>query len=151
MDRFTSMGISNDAREFLEAAQIVRSQKPVTFLPVYFLACQSIELSLKAYLRGSGYSDKQLKSIGHNLDKCIEAARAAGVEEHVSLSEADMAAIAVVNPFYQYKDFQYSMTGYKSFPHIDTLIALGDRVWQTLRSFCVEHREYHFGKPTAIV
>jgi hypothetical protein len=45
MDRFTSMGISNDAQEFLEAARIVRAQKPVTFAPMYFLACQSIELS----------------------------------------------------------------------------------------------------------
>ncbi len=151
MDRFTSMGISNDARQFLEAAQIVRSQKPVTFKPAYFLACQSIELSLKAYLRGSGYTDKELRGLGHNLDKCVEAARVAGVEEHVSLSEADVAAIAVVNPYYQYKDFQYSTTGYKSLPDIDSLISLGDRVWQGLRQFCVQHRECHFGKPTAIV
>jgi hypothetical protein len=151
MDRFTSMGISNDAKEFLEAAQIVRSHKPVTFTPIYFLACQSIELSLKAYLRGAGYSEKQLRAIGHSLDKCVEAARAAGIEEHVSLAEADIEALAVVNPYYQSKHFQYSTSGYKSFPHIDSLISLGDRVWNALRPFCIQHREYHFGKPTAIV
>jgi hypothetical protein len=50
MDRYTSMGISNDAKEFLEAAQIVRWKKSVAFAPSYFLACQSIELSLKAFL-----------------------------------------------------------------------------------------------------
>ena len=102
------MGISNDAREFLDAAQLVRREKPVWFAPTYFLVCQSIELSLKAYLRGSGYSDKQLRRLGHDLDACVAAARAAGVESHVSFSEADVAAIAVINSYYHSKDLQYA-------------------------------------------
>ena len=145
------MGISNDARDFLEAAQIIRSQKPVAFFtPAYFLVCQSIELSLKAYLRGLGYSDRQLRAVGHDLVKCVEAAKSEAVDEHVDLSEPDLAAIALVNPYYLYKDLQYSTSGYKSFPDIDYLIALGDRIWRDLRQFCEKQRERHFGKPTAI-
>ena len=150
MDHYTSMGISNDAREFLQAAQLVHREKPVTFTPTYFLVCQSLELSFKAYLRGSGYSDKQLRRIGHNLDECVAAAKAVGVDQHVTLSDTDVAAITFINPYYQFKDFQYSSSGYKSFPHPDVLIALADRVWQSLRPFCEQNRDFHVGKPTAI-
>jgi len=150
MDRYTSMGVSNRARDFLDAAQIVRRMKPVTFAPTYFLVCQSIELSLKAYLRGSGHSDKQLRRLGHNLDECVTAATAAGIDSHFRLTEADVAAIAAINPYYEFKDFQYSTSGYKSFPHPDFLIELAERLWKSLRSYCEEHRNHHVGKPTAI-
>jgi hypothetical protein len=114
MDRYTSMGISNDAREFLDAAQLTRRERPVTFTPTYFLVCQSLELSFKAFLRGSGYSDKQLRQLSHDLDACVAAAKAAHLERYVSLSAADVAAIATINQYYQSKDFQYSVSGYKS-------------------------------------
>jgi hypothetical protein len=150
MDRYTSMGISNDAREFLDAAHLTRREKPVTFTPTYFLVCRSLELSFKAFLRGSGYSDKQLRQLSHNLDACVAAAKAADVERYVSLSEADAAAIATINQNYQSKDFQYSVSGYKSLVHPDVLIALAERVWESLRPFCEQQRTYHFGKSTSI-
>ncbi len=154
MDRFTSMMISNNARAFLDAAIIVRSQKSevsaITFVPLYFLACQAIELSLKAYLRGTGYGQKDLVRLGHNLSKCVEAARAAGVEQHISFAAEEAAIVAMINPYYQSKDLQYSITGLKHRPQPDLLIALAERLWRALRSFCKQRREYHFGKPTAI-
>jgi HEPN domain-containing protein len=151
MDRFTSMGISNDAREFLDAAQIVRAQKPVTFAPMYFLACQSIELSLKAYLRGCGHSDEELRKIGHDLEKCAQAAIDAGVEQHVHFLDDDLAAITLANPHYRSRDFQYSRSGLKSWPRIDALIDFAQRLSDNLRAFCVANRERHFDKPTAIL
>jgi hypothetical protein len=144
------MGISNDAREFLDAAHLVRRENPVWFTPTYFLVCQSIELSLKVFLRGSGYSAKQLRRLGHDLDACITAARAAGVESHVSLSEADVAAVGVINAYYYSKDLQYSTSGYKSYPPPESLLALAERLWESLRTFCIEQRDYHAGKGTAI-
>jgi hypothetical protein len=151
VDRYTSISISNDAREFLDAAHLVRREKPVWFAPTYFLVCQSIELSLKAYLRGSGYSDKQLRRLRHDLDACVAAARAAGVESHVTLSESDAAAIAAINPYYHSKDLQYSTSGYKeSYPPPESLLALAERLWESLRTFCVEHRDHHVGKATAV-
>ena len=150
MDRYTSMGISNDAREFLDAAHLVRRDKPVWFAPTYLLVCQSVELSFKAFLRASGYSDKQLRRISHDLDKCVAAATAAGIENHIKLSKADVAVIAAINKYYRPKDLQYSRSGYKSYPAPDALLAFADRLWDGLRSYCVEHRECHFGKATAI-
>lgn len=150
MDRYTSMGISNDAREFLDAAQLTRREKSVTFTPTYLLVCQSLELSFKAFLRGSGYSDKQLRQLSHNLHACAAAAKTADVERYVSLSAADADAIATINQYYQSKDFQYSVSGYKSLVHPDVLIALAERVWESLRPFCEQRRTYHFGKSTAI-
>jgi len=144
------MGISNDARDFLDAAHLVRRDKPVWFAPTYFLICHSIELSFKAFLRASGYSDKQLRLVNHNLDECVAAAKAAGIENQIRLSEGDVAAIAAINKHYESKDLQYSTSGYKSYPSPDALIALTERLWDCLRSYCVEQREYHFGKPTAI-
>jgi hypothetical protein len=107
---------------------------------------QSPELSLKAYLCGSGCSDTQLRQIGHNPEECVAAAKAAGIENHVRLSEADVAAIAAINPYYQSKDLQYSM----SRPHPDSLIELAERLWESLHSYCIKHRDHHVGKSTAI-
>jgi HEPN domain len=153
MDRFTSMGIWKDAGEFLEAARIVREQKPMTFTfkPLYFLACQSIELSLKAYLRGCGHSDGDLRKIGHDLVKCANAAIKADVEQHILLSDEDVNAITLANPHYHSRDFQYSHTGFKTWPHVDHLINLAQRLSEKLRKFCIENRERHCGKPTAII
>jgi len=150
MDRYTSMGISNDAREFLDAAHLVRRDKPAWFAPTYLLVCQSIELSFKAFLRASGCSDKQLRRISHDLDKCVAAAKAAGIENYIELSVADVAAIAAINRYYRSKDLQYSTSGYKSYPLPDVLLEFAEHLWDRLRSFCVEHRQYHFGKPTAV-
>jgi len=145
------MGISNDARQFLDAARLVHAEKPEWFAPTHFLVCQSIELSLKAYLRGSGYSDKQLRRLSHDLTAGLAAARAAGVESHIHLSEADVAAITQVNLYYQSKDLQYGTSGFKSYPPPDTLLDLGERLWQSLRRYCIERRDYHVGKATAIL
>jgi HEPN domain-containing protein len=150
MDRYTSMGISNDAEQFLEAARILRSKKGQTFAPLYFLTAQSIELSLKAYLRGAGWSDKHLRTLGHNLNKCLQAAIDNGVEEHVPLSQAHADIIGMINPYYAGKDLQYSRAGLKTYPDLDSLITVGEDLWKGLRSFCVEHRERHSKKPTRV-
>jgi hypothetical protein len=152
MDRYSSMMISNVAGEYLEVAKITGSQKSDKFKPTYFLVCRSLELSLKAFLRGSGYSGSQLLKIRHDLDKCVETAVMAGLDGYVSLSEDDRALITAANLYYKSKDFEYTMTGYKSRrPRLEALIKLAERVWRNLRDFCVNHREYHFGKTTAVL
>lgn len=150
MDRYTSMGISNDAEQFLEAARILRSEKGPTFAPLYFLTAQSIELSLKGYLRGCGWSDKQLRQLSHDLNKCLQAAIDNGVEKHVSLTQDDADTIGMINPYYEGKDLQYSRAGLKRYPDLDSLIAVAEHIWKELRSFCVENRECHYGKPTKV-
>ncbi len=152
MDRYSSMMISNVAGEYLEAAKITNSQNSDKFKPPYFLVCRSLELSLKAFLRGSGYSASQLLNIRHDLDKCVQRAVGAGLDGYVSLSENDRALISAANFYYKSKDFEYTITGYKSRrPRVEPLIKLAERVWRSLRDFCVNHRKYHFAKPTAVL
>jgi hypothetical protein len=134
MDRLTSMGISRTARKFFEAAEILRSEKDKTFAPTYFCICQSIELSLKAFLRGSGYTDNDLRKIGHDLEESVGQARAAGLDDHFKFSAEDYAAIRQINAHYKGKDLQYTKSGFRSFPHVDILIDLGSRLWKSTRS-----------------
>ena len=146
------MMISNVAGEYLEAAKITGSQKSDKFKPTYFLVCRSLELSLKGFLRGSGYSASQLLKIRHDLDICVERAVVVGLDCYVSFSADDRALISAANLYYKSKDFEYTITGYKSHrPRLEALIKLAERAWRGLRDFCVNHRKYHFGKPTAVL
>jgi HEPN domain-containing protein len=148
MDRLTSMGISNAAKKFLKAAKTLRANNDHLFTPTYFCICQSIELSLKAYLRGSGHTDDQLRKIGHDIEKAVVQAQNINLDFEFSQNDAD--AIRRINPYYQMKDLQYVKSGYKSLPSIDDLLVLGERLWQSTRQFCIANRTYHEGKGTEV-
>lgn len=150
MDRLTSMGISNAAEEFLKAAKTLRAGNSDLFTPTYFSICQSIELSLKAFLRGSGYTDKQLRKIGHNMIAAIFEAQKLPLDDYFKFFDDDAKIVEKINPYYQMKDLQYVTSGFKSFPHIDGLIALGERLWQATREFSISNRDFHKGKDTEV-
>jgi HEPN domain-containing protein len=150
MDRLTSMGISNEAESFLKAAKILRANTNEIFTPTYFAICQSIELSTKAFLRGSGSSEPSLRKLGHDLIKDIADAQKIGLEDHCQLSGQDAFIVEKINPYYRGKDLQYSRTGYKSYPRIDLLIEFGERLWASTRQFCVDNREFHEGKDSEV-
>ena len=144
------MGLSNQAARFLEAANALRKMKSESFTPLYFLACQSIELSMKAYLRAKGYSDKKLRTIGHNLNECVAASQENEIRTLIRFTVQEKAIIRAINPYYQGKDLQYSKSGYKSFPHIDLLLDFATRLQNSTRDFCIKHRAIHTGKPTEV-
>ena len=144
------MGISNAAKQFLNATKTLRANNNYLFRPTYFCICQSIELSLKAYLRGSGHTDQQLRKIGHDISKAIVKAQEIGLDNYFKFSPDDAAAVTKINPYYQMKDLQYVTSGFKSFPHIDPLVDLGERLWQSTRGFCIANRAYHEGKGTEV-
>jgi hypothetical protein len=150
MDRLTSMGISNAAKEFLKAAKILHKNDMTLSAPLYFAACQSIELSLKGFLRGSGYTDKQLRDIGHNLIKAVAHAQALGLDQHFQFSQEDAMMLHRINPYYQTKELQYVIAGFKSYPMADAFIDFGQRLWTSTRKFCVANRSVHEGKPSEI-
>lgn len=153
MDRLTSMGISNSAEEFLKSARTLRSvhHKVRFFIPTYFCICQSIELSVKGFLRGKGFTDKQLRQIGHDLVAAFQEAQANGLQELISFTDEDLAVVDLINPYYKQKDLQYSISGLKSIPEIDALIAVGERLWESTRQFCIDNRKWHQGKKSAIL
>ena len=70
----------HDAEAYVECAQLldkVQGGAPKFHSPTYFLLCQSIELTLKAYLAASGVSAKRLRDqrMRHNIELLFRYAR----------------------------------------------------------------------------
>lgn len=151
MDRLSSMGLSNSARKFLDAARLLHRQTKGICLPGYFAAGQGIELALKAYLRGCGLSEKQLIGIGHDLCELVERALKLNCGALVRFSRADLAIIKSFNPSFRGRHLQYVNSGHKSLPRLGDLLTVGERIWSGTRNFCVDHRTQHYGLPTAVL
>ena len=151
MDRLTSMGLSNAARKYLDAAEILKRRTKGVFMPAYFVACQGLELTLKAYLRGCGLSEKQLRKLGHDLEKIAERAFKECPEGLVVLSETERLIVSLINMYYQDRDLQYTRSEYKELPELSTLLEVCERLWRATRKFCVEKQALHHGLPTAIM
>jgi len=67
------------ARMYAAAADVVNQRLPNALHVLSHLLCTSIELALKAYLRHSGYAEKQLRSLGHDLRKLLQHASDIGL------------------------------------------------------------------------
>ena len=102
------MMISNVAGEFLAAAQSLHSANASPSRPLYFLICQSIEPSLKAYIRSCGAAREQLKKIGHDLEKALNRAQSEKLSQFFSVTPDQEQAIRMINPYYAGKDLQYT-------------------------------------------
>ena len=136
-ERTTGMGLWTDAHEMLKAAKVV-SEDPdlVGSSPAYYLAGHGIEEAFKAYIRARGSSLKELRSIGHNLEHALGAAVSHDIESLCTLTSQDKAMVAVLNPYYKAKHFEYRVTGYKSLPQLSDLLSLGQRVLAAIKPIC---------------
>ena len=102
------------------------------------MSCQSIELSLKAYLSLRGASRAALKSkpYGHNLARLFRDARDKGIGVLVALVSSDADAISNAADWYhthRRKRFQYfevmdAITGFKNAPELAPLEDLATRL-----------------------
>lgn len=109
-DRLSSMMLWSGADDYLEAARILYSQGDKSPLPeapkppVYFLACQAIELALKAYLRGSGKDEDFLvKKCRHDLVLTLNAAEENGLADLVKLESKEREILHLANALYSSK------------------------------------------------
>lgn len=148
-DRLNSMMIWNNANNFFEAAQILRKEKQDIFFPTYFLLGQSIELSLKGFLRGTGASEKDLKNLGHDLNKALQKAEKR-LQSLANISHEDKEIIDSLNVYYKSKDLQYTLTGFKRLPIIDDVFDVAKKLLNGTKSHCRQNKKQHFGKPTAV-
>jgi HEPN domain-containing protein len=97
---FGPSGAHLRARDFLEAADLVRG-KAERFTPVAaFLYCRSIELSLKAFLLATGDTVKDVKDFGHSLLRLLRKANVRGFDAFVAISAQEEGIIRSVNPDY---------------------------------------------------
>lgn len=79
-DTLTAHTLLDGARMYASAADAVNDKLPNSLHVLSHLIAISIELSLKAYLCNTGYSEKQLKKIGHNLQELLKEACKIGLE-----------------------------------------------------------------------
>lgn len=137
IERTTGMGLWTDAQQMIRAAKVVSDDPGLaTSSPAYYLAGHGIEEAFKAYLRARGSSLKDLKCIGHNLEHALGAAISHGIESLCPLTGRDKAILAVLNPYYKSKHFEYRVTGYMSVPQINELLDLGQRVLASIKPIC---------------
>jgi hypothetical protein len=135
--RTTGMGLWTDARQMLEAAELVsRSSTLATSSPTFYLMGHGLEVALKAYLRSRGHSLKALRAIGHDIESAAQEAMAQGLGELFSFSPTDLAAISALNQYYKAKHFEYRVTGYRSLPPTESLLVLGNRLLAAIRPIC---------------
>ena len=147
MDRTSSMGLWTYSHNFMIAAsELVKLNNDHTDGPAYYLISHSIELSLKAFLRGSGLSLDELKSwknLGHDLCKCLSKAEALGLNYYIDILDIEKWAISKINDYYSEKELEYIVVGYKQYPKIDLLISFNEKLLSAIRQFCFDKRDLH--------
>ena len=124
------MGLLTDAKEMLTAAKLLHdSDIWKVQRPTYYLLGHSIELALKSFLLASGTSQGTLKKkLGHNLTKTARRVIAAKSNFISPIVEEYLAAIDLLNHYYQAKELEYRVTGAKTLPAKETLIAFLEAV-----------------------
>lgn len=151
MDRLSSMGLSNAARKYLDAAEILQRHSKGVCMPAYFVACQGLELTLKACLRGCGRPEDELRELGHNLERIMDEALQVCPEGVIAFTETDWEVVGRINRHYTKRLLQYVISGYKAFPELIDLCDVCERLWRATRKFCVEKQALHHGLPTAVL
>ena len=113
-----AVGTWRRADQFAQAGQLVSEAADIFTEPMvaYFLYCHAIELGLKSFLIGQGYTDCQLRDLGHDLEAALAAAEAHAEFEPVTLTEEDRETISMLSSYYKSKEFEYLFTGSARFP-----------------------------------
>jgi len=139
------MGLWRYCKEFADTGRFVlqHASGPVAPIPAYYLYCHAVELGLKAFLRGKGWTLKQLRGLGHNLASALSEADKAGLGGFCRLAPHLTHAIQVVSPVYCDKQFEYITTGLKQLPQITDLQAGAEQLVLQLERFCYDHRTVH--------
>ena len=143
--------LRNYALDFLNAAKAVPVPKS-RFSPVqYFLACRSIELSLKSLLMAFGATKAELKGqIGHDLGKALDRINDLGISGVINLSSEGKQAIFSANSIYSKKGFEYFESldlvfGDAEIPDLSVLMVLAERFVDVIAA---PVRQSAFGKLT---
>ena len=130
MERDTyHIGLWNYAREFFRAADKVRgSEEGVGDAPTYYLYGHAIELALKSMLIHRGYSENDVRKIGHNLkeawDKVVENGLGSELDDRAEI----MQTIELINVYYKAKELEYIVPGGKQYPSISRVHDVAEKL-----------------------
>jgi hypothetical protein len=130
------------AKKFLEAARVVVAhedqQTDGKWHPVgKQLACQSIELSFKAFLTYKGAQVSEAEDFGHRIAELLAAARKQNLREFVKLTGPELAEIKKASKYYEAHVFRYPSTpeivaGYPNDPEVVPLLSAASRLVESL-------------------
>jgi hypothetical protein len=150
MDQTNSMGLWTHANEFYQASCIlVQPENEGLLHPSYYLVSHSIELALKAFLRGNGVSLEDLKNqrkFGHDLEKVFNKCIQLGLESFLPITEKDKFAIITINDYYKTKELEYIVTGFKRYPKMELLTSFNARLLDSIRQFCFDKMNIHVAR-----
>jgi hypothetical protein len=136
-DRATSMGLLTDAKEMLAAAKLLHDSGVWKVQrPTYYLLGHSIEVALKSFLLATGTSPGTLKKkLGHNLGKTARRVIAARSNSVSPIVQEYLAAIDLLSHYYQAKEFEYRVTGAKTYPGKEILFTFLEAVIPKIEPF----------------
>ena len=130
-ERQTARGLLTHAQQFHRAAVLITDHVGTGVTgglkdkgyhnPFYYLCGHSLELSMKAALLSAGQSHGQLKSLSHYLMKCLEAMRSLH-PSHAAAYDEHQYIIELLDSSYSAKEFEYRITGAKSWPAVSPLL-----------------------------
>ena len=156
-DLLSSMMLWNGSYCYLEAARTLFTKEEPSILPMppsdptYFLACQAIELALKAFLRGSGKDETFLAKVcNHNLAVALKAAEEIGLNKLLKLDSQEHQVLNSANQLYSTKALQFGISGRYSYPHFEPLLKITEKIVIGTEEFCMKNAERHTGRPTSV-
>ena len=137
-DKTTPYGLWRYGNDFKRAANAVLNFHAETvFIPYYFLIGQSIELSLKGFLLGSGESLENLRTkYGHDLKKILDRALEKGMSTEVKLEQIQVGVVWSMSDEYRNKRYQYNKTGSMRLPDIQLIHETAESLSVNLEKYC---------------
>jgi hypothetical protein len=99
-----------------------------TYLPSIFLLLHSLELFLKSYLIARGYSEKQLRAIGHDLIMALRLGFQNELSTFVRFSWIELLNLARINRYYNKKELEYFFSKNKNFGQTDQFAEIVERI-----------------------
>lgn len=142
-DRTTSIGLARYDYEYIGAALVVDQDhagkhpgSQISPVPAYFLAHRGVELTLKAYLRHSGVTVRELgsKTYGHDLRACYRKAKELGLLKIFKETRDDLNAMQMLVGLNDRHGLRYIRTGMKQFPLWSIVEPLAVRLHQAVAS-----------------
>lgn len=125
---------AQQAEQFLEAARReFRLAGSDVSVPGYFLVSRALELVLKSFMLLKHDNDRQLRKVGHDLERGLAEARLLGLDEVMSISSEYESAVHRVNRYYHSKDLEYLTTGRKSYPPATYLLDCTGQILEAMQ------------------
>jgi hypothetical protein len=107
-------------------------------MPIYYLYCHALELTLKAFLRSKGFTNRRLASraFGHKLRVLWEACVAEGLCSSPVTDAFIEQSIDLLDPFANDFEFRYVKVGLKSLPTLNTVESATMDLVMAVRPHC---------------